>query len=236
LTDHAPPGGGEEDRMLSDEVYEQLLGLLASGAWPKESRLPSEHELARRFAVSRPILRQALARLRAEGRVQSRKGAGTYVREAPRPTGFAFGPLGSIPEVRRFLEFRCSLEAEMAALATRAADAAAVSVIRQAQQRLDQALAAGAPGIEEDIGFHMAIAQATGNRFFVETLAALAEQMAFGIRLTRDLSTRPLQDRSGALAEEHARIAAAIEAGDSEAAKAAMQDHLTNGIRRLFGS
>ena len=67
--------------MLSDEVSDQLLGLLASGAWPNESRLPSEHELARRFAVSRPILRQALARLRAEGRVISRKGAGSYVRE-----------------------------------------------------------------------------------------------------------------------------------------------------------
>ena len=50
--------------MLSDEVYDQLLGLLASGAWPPESRLPSEHELARRFAVSRPILRQALPRRR----------------------------------------------------------------------------------------------------------------------------------------------------------------------------
>ena len=57
--------------MLSDEVYDQLLDLLGSGAWPKGSRLPSEHELARRFAVSRPILRQALVRLRAEGRLYS---------------------------------------------------------------------------------------------------------------------------------------------------------------------
>jgi DNA-binding FadR family transcriptional regulator len=63
--------------MLSDEVYDQLLDLLGSGAWPKGSRLPSEHELARRFAVSRPILRQALVRLRAEGRLYSRKGSGT---------------------------------------------------------------------------------------------------------------------------------------------------------------
>lgn len=221
--------------MLSDEVYDQLLGLLASGAWPPESRLPSEHELARRFAVSRPILRQALARLRAEGRVVSRKGAGSYVREVARPTGIAFGPLGSIPEVRRFLEFRCSVESEMAARATLAADAAARAAIRQAQLRLEQALAAGGPGVEEDIGFHRAIAQATGNRFFVETLASLAEQMAFGIRLTRELSGRPLQDRAAALAREHARIAEAIEAGDAEAARAAMQDHLASGIRRLFG-
>ena len=48
--------------MLSDEVYDQLLDLLGSGAWPKGSR---------------PILRQALVRLRAEGRLYSRKESGT---------------------------------------------------------------------------------------------------------------------------------------------------------------
>lgn len=222
--------------MLSDEVYDQLVGLLGSGAWPADSRLPSEHELAKRFSVSRPILRQALARLRAEGRVYSRKGAGTYVREVVEPTGITFDPLGSIPEVRSFLEFRCSVESEMTARAARRADAAALAVVGQARQRLEDALAAGASGVEEDVAFHMAIAQATGNRFFVETLAALSEQMIFSIRLTRELAKRPAQERFAAVIREHARIHRAMENGDAEAARAAMYDHLMSGIRRLFGS
>lgn len=222
--------------MLGDEVYDQLCAMLGSGAWLKDSRLPSEQALARRFAVSRPILRQALARLRAEGRVQSRKGSGTYVREVGPPAGLAYEPLGNIPEVRGFLEFRCVIESEMAARAAGCTDAAALAGLRAAQARLEAALAAGAPGVAEDIAFHLAVGRACGNRFFLATLEALGEQMGFGIRLTRELAPRPVPDRVPLLIAEHARIGAAIAAGRAEAAQAAMQEHLTNGIRRLFGS
>ncbi len=223
-------------RMLSDDVHAQLLGMLGSGAWAPGARLPPEHELARRFGVSRPILRQALARLRTEGRVEPRKGSGTYVR-APTPApSLTFGPLGSIPEVRDFLEFRCSLESEAAARAAKGADPPALARLAEAHARLGAALAAGAPGVEEDIAFHRTVAEASGNRFFALTLTALTEQMGFGIRLTRELTARPLQERAPALMHEHDRIHVAILAGDAEAARAAMQDHLASGIRRLFGS
>jgi GntR family transcriptional regulator, transcriptional repressor for pyruvate dehydrogenase complex len=223
--------------MLSDQVYDQVLAMLGSGAWPKGARLPSEQELARRFSVSRPILRQALARLRTEGRVHSRKGAGTYVLDEPRPAAaIAFAPLASIPEVRSFLEFRCSVESEMAARAAQCADAAAIARIGAAHRGLEAAFAAGEPGIDQDVAFHRAVAEATGNRFFVATLAALADQIAFGIRLTRELAQRPAAERFAALECEHRAIVQAMEAGDAEAARLAMRDHLASGIRRLFGS
>jgi len=222
--------------MLSDTVYEQLLGMLASGAWGPDSRLPGEQELARRFAVSRPILRQALARLRTEGRIESRKGSGSYVRDIPGPIRIDFGPLGNIAEVRRFLEFRCSVECEMTARATLCATPEAIAAVRAAQLDMDAALTSGAQGIEEDVAFHMAVAEATGNRFFVATLAAVSEHMRFGIRLTRELTHVKLRDRMPRLIAEHARIRTAMENRDAEAARAAMHDHLTSGIRRLFGS
>ena len=222
--------------MLGDEAYVQLLGMLGSGAWAPGARLPAEYELARRFGISRPILRQALARLRAEGRVESRKGSGTYVRAAGPAPSLAFGPLGNIPEVRDFLEFRCSLESEAASRAAQAADPAALARLAAAHRALATALVAGAPGVEEDIAFHRAVAEASGNRYFALTLAALGEQMGFGIRLTRELNARPLAERAPILMQEHDRIHAAIAAGDAAAARAAMQDHLTSGIRRLFGS
>ncbi|WP_084698361.1 FadR/GntR family transcriptional regulator [Muricoccus aerilatus] len=97
-------------RPLSHEVYDRLRGLLGSGSFPRDARLPAEEELARRFAVSRSVLRQALVRLRVEGHVVSRKGSGSFVRELPRPASPSFGPLHSIPDMRAFLEFRCGVE------------------------------------------------------------------------------------------------------------------------------
>ncbi|MCR0982809.1 FadR/GntR family transcriptional regulator [Roseomonas populi] len=219
-------------RPLSDEVYERLCDLLGSEGFPRDSRLPAELELARRFAVSRPVLRQALARLRAEGHIVSRKGSGSYVRESPRPASPSFGPLHSIPDMRAFLEFRCSLESEVAAHAARRADPAAIAEILRAQARLEK----DATELEADVAFHHAIARAAGNRFFLTTLEAFREQMISGIRLTRELAGRPEGAGPPEIAREHARIVDAITAMDEQAARQAMAEHLRGGIRRLFGA
>jgi DNA-binding FadR family transcriptional regulator len=219
-------------RPLSDEIYDRLRDLLASESFPRDSRLPAEAELARRLTVSRPVLRQALARLRAEGHILSRKGSGSYVREPTRPASPSFGPLHSIPDMRAFLEFRCSLESEVAAHAARRADPTAITTIRQALLQLEEDTA----GPEADAAFHLAIARATGNRFFLTTLEAFREQMMSGIRLTREFSGRPDRERRPEIAGEHARIAEAIVAADEQAARQAMTEHLRGGIRRLFGA
>lgn len=223
-------------RPLSHEVYDRLRDLLGSESFARDSRLPAEGELARRFAVSRPVLRQALARLRAEGHVVSRKGSGSFVREPPRPASPSFGPLHSIPDMRAFLEFRCSVESEVAAHAARRADPEAITAICQARQHLEEEVARGGAALETDVAFHRAIALASGNRFFLATLEAFREQMILGIRLTRELAGLPSADRRPEISREHACIAAAIEARDPDAARKAMADHLHGGIRRLFGA
>ncbi|HWL80175.1 MAG TPA: FCD domain-containing protein [Roseomonas sp.] len=230
-------GQHDTSRPLSDAVHARLLEMLGSGEFPQGARLPGEHALAGRFAVSRPVLRQALARLQAEGRIETRKGSGTFVREAAAspPLSLAYEPLSSIPDVRSFLEFRCGLESEMAARAAAYAGPATRAALRRAAQALEAEAAAGRPAIEEDIAFHLAIARASGNRFFVATLAALAEQMRFSIRLTRELCTLPSAARFAEMQAEHDRILAAIESGDAAAAHSAMAAHLRGGIRRLFG-
>jgi GntR family transcriptional repressor for pyruvate dehydrogenase complex len=223
------------ERLLSDKVYEQLQAALGSEGFEADARLPSEHALAQHFGVSRPVLRQALARLRTEGRIVSRKGSGSYVAAVHASERIVtFGSLKSIPDVRAFLEFRCSLEGEMAAHAARRCDPAEVAEIGRRRLQLDDAVAAGLGGVEEDIAFHAAIAQASGNRFFSMTLAALAEQTRFSIQLIRQLAASPPADRFDAVKREHARINAAIAAGNAENAREAMIDHLRSGISRLF--
>jgi len=222
--------------LLSDDVYDRLCELLGTGAHAPGTRLPSEDALAQRFAVSRPVLRQALSRMRADGHIVSRKGSGSFVRvpASPAPV-ISFGPLNNIPDVRSFLEYRCSVEGEMAACAASRRAADEFADILRWESAIQGAAAAGRPAIEEDIGFHGAIARASGNRFFVLTLAALAEQIRFGIRLIRELSDRPVADRFSEVAREHAAISAAIGSGDTDEARIAMTSHLRGGIRRLFG-
>jgi DNA-binding FadR family transcriptional regulator len=223
--------------LLSDSVYEQLMVLLDTGEFKPDMRLPSELEMAKRFNVSRPILRQALARLRSTGHIYSRKGAGNFVGSAiPVEALVEFGPLTSIPDVRNFLEFRCSLESEIAARAAQHLRSEDLLEIQSSRRKLDRAISTGAAAIDEDIAFHAAIARASRNRFFEATLAALSQQTRFAIRLIRELSGQPVTSRREDVRHEHARIDAALCARDPEAARQAMAAHLQGGIARLFNS
>ncbi|WP_144631549.1 FadR/GntR family transcriptional regulator [Bordetella genomosp. 13] len=225
------------DRLLSDRAYEELLALLGTDEFAVGARLPAENALAERFAVSRPVLRQALARLRAEGRIQSRKGSGHFV-DQPRPQAsmVSFGHLTSIPDVRSFLEFRCSVEGEIAARAALHHTEDDLARIAGRRQDFERALLAGASGVDEDIAFHLAIAQASGNRFFSMTMQALVAQTRFSIELVRSLSGRPTAERFDEVCREHAAIESAIATRDARVARDAMLAHLHGGISRLFGS
>jgi len=73
---------GRADRLLADKVYEELMQLMGTPGFEPRARLPGETALSQRLGVSRPVLRQALARLREEGRIYARKGSGTFVTDA----------------------------------------------------------------------------------------------------------------------------------------------------------
>ncbi len=188
-----PLSAAVEIQLRGDQVYEGLLTMLDQDAPERGTRLPGELELARRFDVSRPVLRQALARLRAEGRIYSRKGSGHYVGERSQPVSASpsFGPLTSLPDINALLEFRLAIECECAARAAIQRASVHRQEIRSRRRQFERAIAAGAPAIDEDIAFHLAIAQATDNRFFAMTLAAISDHVRFGVRLVRSLSARP---------------------------------------------
>ncbi|MFJ4291059.1 FCD domain-containing protein [Cupriavidus sp. NPDC089707] len=111
-----------------------------------------------------------------------------------------------------------------------------MTAIRAARKALERAIAAGQPGIEHDIAYHAAIAQASHNRFYMLTLAALAEQTRYSVQLIRELSDRPVQQHTLHVRAEHAAIERAIAARDAQAAAEAMKSHLRGGIQRLFGT
>lgn len=219
----------------ADLAYEHIVAHIARTALAPNDRLPGEQQLAQRCGVSRPVVRQALARLRAEGRVYARQGAGNFVGQAAPLTASAFGPLQSLADIRALLDYRCVIEGETAARAALCRDRVLRHAITARRRSLEAAVARGQDAIDEDIAFHRAIADAAGNRFFVLTLQALDEPFRYAVRLVRELGQSPAPERAANVRDEHRAIDAAIAAGDAEAARAAMSGHLRGGIARLFG-
>ena len=106
--------------------------------------------------------------------------------------------------------------------------------IAEAFAALEDIIRRGTLGVEEDIGFHRTIAEATGNRFFVETLAALHTQMTVGINLNRNLSLIQPRDRLLNGQKEHRDIFDAVAARDENGARNAMRTHIENARKRVF--
>src|SRR5438876_7753972 len=155
-------------RNLRHEIAERLAGEILGGQLPPGARLPTEQEMVNAMGVSRTVVREAVAALRAEGLVVTRQGAGAFV--APdverRPFRLALDGLPSIGEVLDVMELRASVEVEAAGLAASRGSAAARRRVARALAAIDAALERGESAIDEDFGFHRAIAEATGNSQF----------------------------------------------------------------------
>jgi GntR family transcriptional regulator, transcriptional repressor for pyruvate dehydrogenase complex len=218
-----------------DRVYQSLLARIIDGELKEGDRLAPEQALAQSFQTSRPTVREALSRLRADGIITSRQGSGTFVARRPDPDIPRFIPLESLSDVRRCLEFRTVLESGAAALAAEMASEADLAKLRAALAQLQEAVTSRAVGADEDFEFHLAVAQASKNPFFVSVLTHVRQHTQFGMNLLRNLSLNKTAERNERVLSEHSAVLAAIERRDPQAAQLAMRNHLTNTLQRMFG-
>jgi GntR family transcriptional repressor for pyruvate dehydrogenase complex len=219
---------------LSDRLALRLAQRIDSGALSPGDRLPTEAQLALEHGVSRTVVREAVHQLRSRDMVVSRQGSGVFVSDRPRHKPLLFDPavLGSVHSVVHIVEVRRVLEAEIAALAARRATRAQVAALRKALKAIDAAVAAGRDGVAEDLAFHRAIGDATGNPQFSLLLGFLEQYLREGMRVTRGNEARRA-DFMQAVREEHRAIVEAIAARDAAAARRRATEHLVRGERRL---
>jgi DNA-binding FadR family transcriptional regulator len=220
-----PQGGASQS--LADVVCNEMREHILQGKWLPSTRLPSEAELSRQFNVSRPVVRQALATLRDEGLVLSRQGSGSFIQPnavpaAPRRPQVQFPALGSVADLESFLNFREGIEGEAAATAARRHTAAQLETLMAAARQLQSANSQQA---ELDYEFHRAVAEASGNPFYVNSLESLREHILFGLNITWAFGTGQ-GDFKSQVVDGHAAIVEAIEARDAEKSRQAMRDHL----------
>ncbi len=131
------------------------------------------------MGVSRTVVREAVAALRADGLVVTRRGSGAYVAGNPTASPFRIvaPQIGRIEDVLDVMELRLAVEVEAAALAAERADRKHVAKVRAALRDIDRALRDGEGAVAEDFAFHRAIAGATGNAQFPRFLAFLGSHV-----------------------------------------------------------
>ena len=215
-------------------IYESIFSLIVSGEFAENERLPSETQLCQRFGASRPVVREALARLRDDGLIVSRQGSGSYVKRRPDSAVSRFVPVGSIADIQRCFEFRVGLEGAAAALAAERWEKQDLAEIQAAYEELETCIRTGQLGVDADARFHEAVAAATHNHYHVTVQNSLRSHIATGMNLARNLSMLRTDARLRLVQDEHAAIVAAITARDRARARAAMEMHIENARRRMF--
>ena len=221
-------------RRLSDDIVEQLEGMILEGTLKSGERLPAERALAEKFGVSRPSLREAIQKLAAKGLLVSRQGGGNYVSDS---LGSTFSDpllhlLENNPEAQRdLLEFRQTLEASCAYYAAlRATEVdrerltAACEALEDCYARDDRVSRAGEGAA--DARFHLAIAEASHNAVLLHTIRGLFDLLKRNVVTNIGGMYQQRTETRDMLISQHRDLYLAIIEGRAEQAREVSTRHL----------
>jgi GntR family transcriptional repressor for pyruvate dehydrogenase complex len=220
---------------LASRVAEQLLDKMRGDSLVPGSRLPSEIAMAKHFGVSRTVMREAIARLKADGLLETRRGSGAFVLATDRQQTLVDGDRmteESVGALLNLIEVRRGVESEVAALAAVRRTPGQLAEIEHALRRIDEAVAAGSDGVEEDTRLHQCIAAVTGNPYWVRIIEMFAQHVRSAVRVTRANEARR-EDFSRQVRAEHEQIVSAIAARDPDLARAAATQHMEGAAQRV---
>lgn len=239
MTSHHPasstPTGKRRSRSLALDVVDALTGRMTAGVLQPGDKLPTEAQIMAELGVSRTVVREALSKLQAAGRVETRHGVGTFVASAA-AVPFAIGAerLDTLRDVIAVLELRIGIESEAAGLAAARRTDADVEALGHALAAFAGAGIDNAAAVAADMELHLTIARASHNPHFVEMMSHLGHALFPRSRLAMPLD--PAEDRAAYLklsAAEHDAIVSGIVDRDPEAARAAMRMHILGSRDRL---
>ena len=215
---------------LSDVITERLESLILDGTFVAGSKLPSERELAERFEVSRPSLREAMGNLQAKGLVERKQGGGTFVSKQLNAavTDPLLALVASKPDTQfDLLEFRHALEgmaAYYAALRGQPEDYSALdealNQLHQSGQNVDTRTKAEALG-----EFYLTMAKAAHNMVLLHVMRTMKAMLVDNIERNLDVLGK-FASVDNELASQRREIVDAIVKRDPDRARQASNSHL----------
>ena len=213
-------------------VLNKMLSLMDSEEFPVGGRLPPERELAERFNVSRPTIREAIIALEVLNRVQVKTGSGIYVLENRSTDG------NNIDDISpwELTESRALIEGEAAALAATHITEKELKELKDSLHEMAEENAAGdlAEG-DADRKFHRLIAQATRNAMLVAVFDHMRQVRNNAPMVSR--AYKAICEQYGTKrVEEHRAIYQALANRDAKAARAAMHQHFALILNKLIAT
>lgn len=219
-------------RSLVVEIGQRIAADIAAGRLCPGEQLPTEQAMMDAMGVSRTVIREAVAALRAEGLVQTRQGIGSFVATVPTQALFRIEPgqTASLADALHIMELRTAVETEAAGLAAERATPSQRLAIHTALAAIDAAIDRGEAAVNEDFAFHAVITDATGNPQFRRFLDFLGRFII--PRASVRIRTLNLRTYLMTFQQEHRAIVAAINSGSVVQAQAAMRAHLVSSSQR----
>lgn len=217
---------------LAKQIAENIREAIVKGSLKVDERLPTEEELAARFEVSRPTIREALKRLAAQHLIRSRRGptGGTFVNRPSQDeirlnltnamtllVGMGEFNLADIAETRQGLETLCCRLA-----AERRTDAHLAALAVELDIQRDPVLS-DVDFCASDVRFHRVLADATDNallKFIVLTVIDALQPVA-------NMVVYQFRERQR-LVSQHESILAALQARDADSAIAALNEQIAD--------
>jgi GntR family transcriptional regulator, transcriptional repressor for pyruvate dehydrogenase complex len=221
--------GGIRKRKAYEDAAKRIRDTILTGLRPGD-KLPPEHALVQTLGVSRSSVKEAVRSLELVGVVGRRSGSGTVLRS--QPEHWSVNPAANLlGHERRLLkdlfDFWKMLGSSLAVLAAKHASAEEIREMEKILLRQEEKARLGDPAIEEDSGFHYAIAKAAENSVVLSLFSVLMDMLLEVRERALQIPGRPRKSVA-----EHKRILDAIMSHDATAAKTALRRHVDE-VRKM---
>lgn len=219
---------------LSERAVEALLDHVLTKRLEPGTSLPSADALAATLGVSRPVVREALNALKALGVIEIANGKRAVVRRLDNEVlriYFRRAVQEIDASLREVMEIRLGIETRAAALAAHHRSGAHLDALKELLGRMEAGKTDADYFSRQDSAFHLAIAEASGNRLILHVV----ESLETALRTAAYHGLKRIADDAAlnAVVVEHRGIVDAIERGDAVGAAGLMQDHITAAVRRM---
>ncbi|NBR06383.1 MAG: FadR family transcriptional regulator [Planctomycetes bacterium] len=216
----------------ADLVVERITRVIRDRKLLAGHKLPGEHELVEQLKVSRPVLREALARLQSMGLVDIKRGKGTFVGNANSlancvrllQSAVAITP----QELITYAELRSAIEVQAARQAAESATIEDIAELSGLLKKLEDDELPYPDALEIDFQFHRKIIDIAGNLLMKNLMEVIYEFV-----LTQMVRTTPSQPQNQVGRKLHRAILKAIAQHDPESAEQAMRQHMIAVLKRL---
>ena len=222
---------------LSSQVVRTIAERIRLGEYARGSQLPTEKVLIDELGVSRTVVREAIANLRASGLVSIQHGIGAFIRDdAGVPPFRLAGERLTVAENQlKGLELRVGIESEAAALAAERRTQADLDAMAKVCDAMDLAAARASRETQTDFEFHCAVAIASQNEHFFGIFNYLGETLMPRMRMQGyAVDDAVFSANLARVNAEHRKVLAAIAASDIDGARDAMRKHLNVSRDRMI--